>query len=311
MSARAWWVVGLMLAACATSPSRPPSRAVKAPAVGKTLAVSDPAYGVGLPTTLTMGDGFVCATDAAGRARCWGSNGSGQLGHGDRGPKEGPVIVPTLRGVVEVAAGAQHACARKDDGTVWCWGEGDGFRLGRKLAKGVHRPLRVEEVSHAVALAVGTDHSCAVLRDGTARCWGSYERGKLGLDHVDHVTEPANVAMDVADATGVALGQTSTCVRTATGEVFCWGVGDELDANEKLAIEGVEGATRLLVDGSRTCALLKEGAPTCWGEKASAKALKEVPREAIAFARDGECVIDKRGLTCPVSKDPEVCRRWV
>ena len=42
-----------------------------------------------------------------------------------------------VRGVVEVAAGAEHACARGGDGSVWCWGAnsegqlGDGTRLAR------------------------------------------------------------------------------------------------------------------------------------------------------------------------------------
>ena len=141
--------------------------------------------------------------------------------------------------------GGAHACARRDDGSVWCWGEGADFRLGSQLDEGSYPPKRVPKVSQAVALAVGHDHSCAILVDGTLRCWGSPDNGRLGLDHLDHVTEPANVALDVKRASGLALGQRTTCVRDGTGAVHCWGIGHEFDANQRQTIDGVDGVAHI------------------------------------------------------------------
>ena len=52
-----------------------------------------------------------------------GSNDSGQLGDGSLVERRRPTPVVGIRGVAEIAVGAQHACARMADGTVRCWGD--------------------------------------------------------------------------------------------------------------------------------------------------------------------------------------------
>ena len=58
--------------------------------------------------------------------RCWGANGSGQLGDGTTvsAPLTALVTVAGVSGAVDVAVGTQHSCAVLADGSVRCWGQG-------------------------------------------------------------------------------------------------------------------------------------------------------------------------------------------
>lgn len=67
-----------------------------------------------------------CVIRPGGGVRCWGDNGTGALGDGEFGPREAPVDVVGLGGVVRVTGGWYHTCALREDGDVLCWG-GNGF----------------------------------------------------------------------------------------------------------------------------------------------------------------------------------------
>jgi hypothetical protein len=63
-----------------------------------------------------------CAVLSDGTMRCWGRNGSGQLGDGTVTDSSVPVKVVGIDDAVAAAAGVYDACAVRSDGTVWCWG---------------------------------------------------------------------------------------------------------------------------------------------------------------------------------------------
>jgi alpha-tubulin suppressor-like RCC1 family protein len=89
--------------------------------------------------TVVVQHSHVCAVLDNGQLKCWGFNGSGQLGlgttvsvgdaPGDMGDNLHPV---NLGGhtVHQVAAGLTHTCAILDDGTLKCWGSNDSGQLG-------------------------------------------------------------------------------------------------------------------------------------------------------------------------------------
>jgi alpha-tubulin suppressor-like RCC1 family protein len=92
---------------------------------------------------VTAGESHVCATLRAGSTLiCWGSNGDGELGRGSQGPPERPAPVAGLRGVSEVALGADHGCARAG-GTVWCWGSNAQGQIGDGTLERRTAPVRV------------------------------------------------------------------------------------------------------------------------------------------------------------------------
>jgi alpha-tubulin suppressor-like RCC1 family protein len=267
-----------------------------------------PAQGAAVPASLAAaqldaGAYHSCATLAAARLRCWGFNGDGQLGYGNRdtiGDDEvpgaaGPVDLGAGRTATAVAAGDFHTCALLDDRSVRCWGYAFDGQLGRGNRDNIgdnEVPAAVAPVDlggAAVAIAAGGRHTCAVLEDRSVRCWGSGQFGQLGYGNTNNVGDggrgqnqtPASagpVDLGGARARAIAAGGSHTCVLLEDGSVRCWGLG----ANGQLGY----GATSVVVDASsagpvslgagrsataisagdhHTCAVLDDGAVRCWG----------------------------------------------
>lgn len=91
-----------------------------------------------------------CAIDEGGRAWCWGTGFSGELGTGDEDVDEVPSPAPVDADEISFAAidtGASHTCAKDEDGDAWCWGSAGSGRLGDDRGPGEsseeHAPVEV------------------------------------------------------------------------------------------------------------------------------------------------------------------------
>jgi hypothetical protein len=99
---------------------------------------------------VSAGESHVCAVvSGGGCVWCWGSNGDGELGRGSQGQPEGPGLVGGgLRGIDELALGADHVCARgaaagDDHGGIWCWGSNAQGQLGDGTTERHPTPVHV------------------------------------------------------------------------------------------------------------------------------------------------------------------------
>ncbi|MGF1469653.1 MAG: hypothetical protein ACFCGT_26315 [Sandaracinaceae bacterium] len=199
-------------------------------AVGATsTAPSFPALGdVDAQPMLATGDGFACLLGADGVPRCWGRNGSGQLGDGTTVARIGTPVRPLgLSGVVEIAAGTDHACARRADGTVACWGAHDGGPgTGRQTQ--TSRPVPVADVDDARGLALGRRFTC-ILRDGGAvTCFGVGAQGQLGTGSRRRLLVASTPVRGIDEAVEVMAGDDFACARRASpgpeqSSLRCWG----------------------------------------------------------------------------------------
>jgi cysteine-rich repeat protein len=251
-----------------------------------------------LVAAIDVGAAHNCALLVDGTVRCWGANGSGQLGLGNNnnvGDDELPIAVNTVTvaNAVEIVAGASHTCARVGTGGVRCWGLASSGQLGYGNTTNLPIPLGadISLAGMASMVRVGADHSCALLVDDNVRCWGLNNYGQLGYGHTNNIgddelpssivavpIQPQGLAPDTS-VTQIALGFRHSCVLFDTGEVLCWGdnfygqigqghtsvIGD----NETLAtlstIELGAKATALTLGRHHTCALLEGGDVKCWG----------------------------------------------
>jgi alpha-tubulin suppressor-like RCC1 family protein len=244
---------------------------------------------------ISAGQSHVCVLDSDGKAYCWGSGGSGQLGNGvSNGLSNSsiPVAVDTsgvLAGktLTSIAAGEQHTCAVDRDGKAYCWGYGVNGPLGNGGGSNADVPVAVD-TSGVLAgktltgISAGNTHTCAVDSGGKAYCWGSGASGQLGNGGAGDSLVPVAVAtsgvLKGKTLTGIAAGNTHTCAVDTGGKAYCWGFnntgmlgnGGTGSSDRPVAVEsgGVlkgKAIIGIAAGQSHTCAVDSGGKAYCWG----------------------------------------------
>jgi alpha-tubulin suppressor-like RCC1 family protein len=164
-------------------------------------------------SSLSSGSGHVCALLDDLSLKCWGDNGSGQLGLGydfqdddveyssmDIGddPNEMGDYLPRVdlglnRTLKQVVANRRHTCAILDNDTLKCWGRNEVGQLGLGdiNARGNDAGEMGDQLPaidlgagrSAKSVSLGMFHSCAILDNDTVKCWGeNASMGLLGLE---------------------------------------------------------------------------------------------------------------------------------
>lgn len=170
---------------------------------------------------IAVGHAHSCALVAGGQVRCWGSNGTGELGHDSIRDSPTPVVVSGLAGAAAISAGHYHTCALVVGGQVRCWGSNGAGQLGDGSTKNARVPVTVVRINGAVAISAGRGHTCAVV--GTqAKCWGYNDYGSLGNGETFDEYTPVDVT-GLNNALTVFLGEWHSCAVIAGGQVKCWG----------------------------------------------------------------------------------------
>lgn len=257
---------------------------------------------------------FNCARLSTGALRCWGSNVlidrcedmslTGQLGY----PGQdciGDDELPSAAGNVQiggtalaVATGGYHACAQLSAHGIRCWGFAEYGQLGLGNTENIgdnERPDTVglvpvtspEETVRTIV--AGLNHTCILLESGQVRCWGSAQFGQIGSGDTEWIgdDEPASpVDVDVGGVvTQIVAGAYHTCALLETGEVRCWGRGnegrlglgpvalpsgphvgdDEVPADAPAVDVGGE-VQSMSASFTHTCVALVGGDVRCWGK---------------------------------------------
>jgi alpha-tubulin suppressor-like RCC1 family protein len=167
-----------------------------------------------------------CALTTAGRAYCWGSNESGQVGNGRTmswgATLQMPTKVATHHTLTALDTRFSHTCALTAAGEALCWGRNDFGQLGDGSDESRSKPVRVRTDLRFTAIAAGAHHSCALTAGGRAYCWGDNAYAQLGDNTLTSRAAPAPVHGDVRFRT-LSAGNNVTCGTTDGGEAWCWG----------------------------------------------------------------------------------------
>lgn len=251
----------------------------------------------GSATQVTAGVSHTCAIIEDGSVRCWGFNGSGELGYGntdDIGDDESPEAAGAIEldaRVTQITAGVSHTCALLEGGRVRCWGGNEFGQLGLGNTDVIgddELPIAAEPVDiggDATQIAAGSYHTCALLEGGQVRCWGANAVGQLGLGNTRNIGDNESPSeadpVDIGgNATQIAAGGGSTCARLEDASLRCWGANNagqlglgntnNLGDNERpvdadpIDVDGPVNSFSL--GEEHTCALLENGIVRCWGQ---------------------------------------------
>jgi alpha-tubulin suppressor-like RCC1 family protein len=219
---------------------------------------------------IASGSLHTCTILGDATVKCWGANGSGQLGNGapTTWPVSIPVLVSGLKDAIAVSANSDRTCAVTGAGSVYCWGQGP---LGDGGSSGSSVPVLVSGIRNATNVSVGLNHACALLSDKTVRCWGSNSFGQLGNLSLTDSLNPVEVSQ-LTGVTQLASGLDHTCAVLEDGKVKCWGwnnagqLGDGLGWSwaPKL-VPGIPAMRSVAAVIESTCGLAVSGSVECWG----------------------------------------------
>ncbi|BCM66741.1 RCC1-like domain-containing protein [Streptomyces tricolor] len=198
-----------------------------APAAVPSLPKQD-VYKIAAGGGVTGGSGFAVALRNDRSVWTWGQNDNGQLGTGPGSNNSALGKVPGISGIVDVAAGGQHALALrtgtgKGDG-VYAWGLNDKGQVGDGTNTNRFVPKLVQSMHGGKQVAAGCNHSMLLTENNTVKIWGANEKGQLGLGDKD--TSNHNTPVDVPELTNVAriaAGCDFSLAVKYDGTVWAWG----------------------------------------------------------------------------------------
>ena len=189
-------------------------------------------------TQISAGANHAVVIASDGQAYCWGTNGSGQIGHGFSFFYQPYAAAVSTAGVLagktitHVAAGFDHTLAVSSDGQVFAWGGGVSGALGDGSNIDSNVPVAVDMTGALLGktvtkVACGNGHSVALTSDGKVYAWGANGNGQLGDGTTTPHNSPVAVIMNGALAgktvAKIAASNHQTIALTTDGFMFAWG----------------------------------------------------------------------------------------
>jgi alpha-tubulin suppressor-like RCC1 family protein len=229
-------------------------------------------------TDIAAGFEHTCALLKSGKVKCWGGNGSGQLGIGttqDVGASSAQMgnslAAVNLNGStpISISAGAGHTCAAMSDGGSKCWGDNYFGQLGQGvttqfIGSGSSDMASLQDISlgsgqkaSAIYASSGA-FTCALLKNGSVKCFGETDYNN-GSDTFWGVLGTC-WARPIYNSAAVACWTNPNLPQTTSLGYYTTDMGDNLP------VVSLPNAVSQLSLGSQfVCTLGSDSNVRCWG----------------------------------------------
>ena len=244
---------------------------------------------------IAAGPKHAVALDRDGTVWAWGRRDNGEIGDGE--PKRsgalkaiGPIRVPGLEGITQIAADSSHNLALRSDGHVMAWGSNNHGELGLGTRATGWRPAEVPGLDRVVAIAAGIGSvagggiSGAVRDDGTVWMWGSNASAMMGNglgplspdDEGGRVLSPVPVK-GIKGARHLSLGAGHVAALLADGTLRMWGhggfgqtgVGTAAEYQRTPVITKLANVAAVYLGGFQSMAVRTDGTLWIWGHNSN------------------------------------------
>ena len=208
-------------------------------------------------------------------ATSWGTNTSGELGHGNTTSTKVPVSYtgPAPR---QVAAGDSFTVAIDQYGQLWAVGKSDKGQtgLGAKSSP-LTTPTQFNTGgSTYTVVAAGTSHGAAISTGGLLTTWGDNSKGEIGNGSTASVITSASVGNPLTDRwIAISLGNTFSVALKNDGSAWAWGhdssgqlgINSTTDKNTPQAITSSTPWTAISAGDSHVLGIKADGTLWAWG----------------------------------------------
>ena len=212
------------------------------------------------------------ALDHTGAVWAFGSDSSGQLGIGvgNNSVSFVPVMIPTLSGVVDIAAGADFSLAVDSAGAIWAWGNNTFLQLGNP---GPTRttPFLVPKGGgfFATRVAAGGRTALALSTTGQLMGWGenaNQQVAAFGTAVPSGAPIASNVrSMAVGGSHVLLLGTNGTVAARGLGTSGQLGNGNVSSSSVFVTVPGLSGVLDIGAGIAHSAAVLSDGSVWTWG----------------------------------------------